>query len=102
MIVFRLIQKSKLEGAECVLSTETLTRIKKRNTDKEKIVTTLKFLLNANDFEASKLYYSHVNEIDELKMAEKNITHLLNTQIKCEEIRKNGFLLTMPIGMLEH
>lgn len=73
-------------------------QLKKRNLEKAVIVETLKSLLECDDTESSELYYNHVSEISELTSAKENINNLSSIGIDSNVIRKNGFLLTMPLG----
>ncbi|XP_031636836.1 uncharacterized protein LOC116349497 isoform X2 [Contarinia nasturtii] len=98
-----LIEKYKLERAEkgTALSAEMMIQIQNLNTDKKSIVESLMSLLGGDHFESSQLYYSHVYDLNELLVTEKNVNHLLEMKIDQVTIRKNGFLLTMPIDEIK-
>ena len=75
-------------------------KLKKRNLEKSFITAELKVMLDCDHTDACELYYNHVNEIDELKLAKANIQYLLEKSVSVKIIRKYGFLLTLPIGRL--
>ncbi|XP_031640728.1 uncharacterized protein LOC116352346 [Contarinia nasturtii] len=98
-----LIEKYKLEraGKGSALSAEMMLQIRKLTTEKKTIVDSLMSLLGGNHFESSQLYYSHVYDLNELVVAEENVNHLLEMKIDQVTMRKNGFLLTMPIDEIK-
>ncbi|XP_031617293.1 uncharacterized protein LOC116337108 isoform X2 [Contarinia nasturtii] len=98
-----LIEKFKLERAEkrTALSAEMMIQINKLNIYKKAIVESLMSLLAGDHFESSKLYYTYVYDLNELVVAEQNVSHLLEMKIDQVTIRKNGFLLTMPIDEIK-
>lgn len=75
--------------------------MKKRNLEKAVIVESLKSLLECSESESAEIYYSHINEINELMCAVANVQYLLKIPICRKTILENGFLLPMPLSEIE-
>lgn len=85
-----------------VFMQSTAEQLKKRNLEKTFIVDTFKSVLDCDELESVAIYYNHVNEISQLDRVKWNVQYLMEISVSREVIKKYGFVLTMPLGMLAH
>lgn len=78
------------------MSTIKVEKLKKSNLMKSIILDSLKKSLDCDDIEASEIYYSFLNQIDEIPLMKTNVEFLKLHGISSKSIKENAFVLVMP------